>query len=217
MQLSIFVKGAVFVVSMVGIASASLLALSLLRIQHEAPSVLLPALGDERVMEKTPSAEMIEHLVFGDRQIGLPVRLVIPKINVAATVLSLGLTPTGAMDAPATPDDVAWFDQGPRPGEIGSAVISGHFGWKNGQAAVFDDLHKLAAGDNIFLEDERGVRTAFVVRELRKLKEHDDAGAVFGVDDDRAHLNLITCGGVWNKTKKSYSDRLVVFADKVDE
>jgi hypothetical protein len=34
--------------------------------------------------------------------------------------------------------------------------------------------------------------------------------------NDKAHLNLITCDGVWDVTKKSYSKRLVVFADIAD-
>jgi hypothetical protein len=29
----------------------------------------------------------------------------------------------------------------------------------------------------------------------------------------KVHLNLITCGGVWDKVGKSYSNRIVVFAD----
>jgi hypothetical protein len=40
---------------------------------------------------------------------------------------------------------------------------------------------------------------------------------VFASNDGGAHLNLITCAGEWNKGKKSYSERLVVFADKVEE
>lgn len=218
MQLHTFIKGAVFAVSIVGIAFVSLLGLSQLGTHHDASPVLIAVHAkEERIMQMTPSAAVIESLVFGDQQTGPPVRLFIPKINVEATVLSLGLTPTGVMDVPTTPDDVAWFEQGPRPGERGSAVISGHFGWKNGQAAVFDDLYRLSEGDKIFLEDAAGVRRTFAVRELRKLKEHDDASTVFSSSDGGTHLNLITCSGVWNKNKKSYSDRLVVFTDKVDE
>ena len=46
-------------------------------------------------------------------------------------VEDVGLTPGGAMDVPKGPSDVAWFDLGPRPGEVGSAVIAGHEGWKD--------------------------------------------------------------------------------------
>ncbi|RJQ23141.1 class F sortase [Candidatus Parcubacteria bacterium] len=146
--------------------------------------------------------------------IGRPVRLIISKIKVDAVVIYVGMTSQGAMDAPKGPNEVAWFNLGPRPGEIGSAVISGHYGWKNNIPAVFDNLNKLQKGDKLSIKDEKDTLTTFVVREIRILGENDDASPVFGSSDNGAHLNLITCGGVWDKTKKSYSKRLILFTDK---
>lgn len=143
-----------------------------------------------------------------------PIRLMIPKIEVDAPFVYVGLTPKGEMDVPKDPAEVAWYNLGVRPGDIGSAVISGHYGWKNNLPAVFDRLHLLRKGDKIFVFDERGATTTFVVRELRRYGEKDDASAVFISRDGKAHLNLITCEGIWNKTNKSYSRRLVVFTDK---
>lgn len=145
---------------------------------------------------------------------GLPTRLKIPRINVDADFVYVGLTPDGTMDSPKEPLDVAWFKSGPRPGEIGSAVIAGHFGWKEGKKAVFDNLQELRKGDKLQVEDEKGRVITFVVRELRRYGEHDDASEVFGSSDGKAHLNLVTCQGVWNKKQKSYSERLVVFTDR---
>jgi LPXTG-site transpeptidase (sortase) family protein len=144
----------------------------------------------------------------------LPARLKIPKLNVDAVVLSVGLTKDGAMGVPEGPTDVAWFDLGSRPGEKGSAVIAGHFGWKNNIPAVFDSLGTLKKGDLVSIEDETGTTTTFVVRELRTYGENQDASDVFDSNDGKAHLNLVTCQGIWNKNKKSYSQRLVVFTDK---
>ena len=144
----------------------------------------------------------------------LPTRLRIPKIGVDAVVQFVGLTSDWAMDVPSGPDDVAWFELGRRPGEEGTAVISGHYGWKNNIPAVFDNLHNLRKGDNIYIEDERGDIISFVVRESRRYDPKADASDVFGSSDGKAHLNLITCEGVWDKTSKTYSKRLVVFADK---
>lgn len=143
-----------------------------------------------------------------------PTYLKIPKINVDALVLGAGLTPLGAMDVPKGPNGAVWFNLGPRPGEMGSAVIAGHYGWKNEIPAVFDNLHKLESGDKIYIKDEKGVTVTFVVRKLRTYGENEDASLVFDSNDGEAHLNLITCQGAWNKNKKSYSNRLVVFTDK---
>lgn len=81
----------------------------------------------------------------------LPVRLKIPRINVNALVEYVGLTSDGAMDVPKGPAEVAWYKLGSRPGEIGSAVIAGHSGWKNNKKAVFDNLNKLKKGDKIYM------------------------------------------------------------------
>jgi len=146
--------------------------------------------------------------------VGRPVRLEIPGINVDAPVEYVGLTSDGAMDVPKDPVNVAWFNLGPRPGENGSAVITGHYGWKNKISAVFDNLHTLRKGDKIYIEDEKGTNTVFVVREIQIYGKNEDFSLVFGSSDEKAHLNLITCTGIWNKTKKTYSDRLIVFTDK---
>ncbi|MDD5569079.1 MAG: class F sortase [Candidatus Pacebacteria bacterium] len=146
--------------------------------------------------------------------IGLPVRLKISRINVDAAIEHLGLTPDGAMDVPKGPAEVAWFNIGPHPGESGSAVIAGHNGWRNNIPAAFDNLYKLRKGDKVSVEDEKGVIITFVVREIRIYGKDEAAPDVFGSNDGKAHLNLVTCAGVLNRSDKTRADRLVVFTDK---
>jgi LPXTG-site transpeptidase (sortase) family protein len=147
--------------------------------------------------------------------VGLPIRLQIPKINIDTTLESVGLTLDGAVDVPKTSSNAAWFNLGTRPGDIGSAVITGHFGrWKNGEDSVFDNLHKLEIGDKLNIIDDNEVVFAFIVRERRSYTPEEYTPEVFISNDGKSHLNLITCGGTWNKTSKSYSKRLVIFTDK---
>lgn len=145
---------------------------------------------------------------------GFPVRLKIPRIKVDAAIDNVGLTPEGELGSPTNPDNAGWYDQGPRPGEEGSSVIDGHFGYKDNVPAIFDNLHTLQEGDMLFVEDERGTTLTFVVRKLQIYKQNDNYSDVLASIDGKAHLNLITCAGDWNKELKSYSTRLVVFADK---
>ena len=144
---------------------------------------------------------------------GKPARLKIPVIGVDSAVIPVGLTSNGAMGVPKGPAEVAWFNLGPRPGESGSAVIAGHYGWKNNIPAVFDNLHKLRKGDKIFIEDEKGMTITFVVRKIRIYGKDEVASDVFGSNDGKARLNLITCAGAWNKEKKTFSKRLIVFTE----
>lgn len=142
-------------------------------------------------------------------------RLQIPIINVDAALESVGLSADGTMGLPRNPANVAWYNKGPYPGEIGSAVIAGHYGfWKKGNGSVFDDLHKLKVGDEIYFKDKNSSTTLFIVSEIKNYNPKDDALAVFNSNDNKSHLNLITCEGTFNKTTQSYSQRLIIFADK---
>jgi len=142
---------------------------------------------------------------------GLPVHLTIPAINVNANIQYVGVTPQGTMDVPSNTVDVGWFRLGSRPGEKGSAVISGHFDSQNGEPGVFANLHKLKKGDKMYIEDDKGKLIIFIVRESR-IYNTGYAEEIFSLNDG-THLNLITCDGVWDGAKKSYSKRLVIFAD----
>jgi len=146
--------------------------------------------------------------------VGLPVRLKIPEIDVDATIESVGLKANGEMDVPKSPDNVAWFNLGARPGDIGSAVIAGHFGiLENGEGSIFDNLKKLNKGDQLYIEDDKGANIAFVVRESRSYDADADASGVFTSNDGKSHLNLVTCQG-WDKVSESYTKRFVLFTDK---
>lgn len=148
-------------------------------------------------------------------KVGLPVRLTIPSINVDAPIGYAGTAADGTMDISPSQDDVSWYEPGTRPGDIGSAVIAGHYGSLNGKWSVFSYLSKLHKGDQLRIKDHNGVIIKFAVRESRSYDPKADATDIFKSSDSKAHLNLITCEGTWNQTQKSYSDRLVVFADKL--
>lgn len=148
----------------------------------------------------------------GTYHIQFPVHLIIPSIKVDSKVDGVGITAAGVMEVPDSVTNTGWFNLGPSPGATGSAVIAGHFDGKNGESAVFNNLNKLNPGDRIFVIDNLQNITTFVVRESREFAP-GYAEEVFKSQDTKAHLNLVTCDGVWEAGKKSYSKRLVVFAD----
>ncbi len=135
-------------------------------------------------------------------------------MGVDAEIEYKGLAPDGTMATTKGFDDVAWFKLGPRPGDPGNAVIAGHSGWGKGKAAIFNNLSRLRPGDKLYVSDDRGVTATFVMRRSQDYRQSESPVSVFRSVSARPHLNLITCEGVWNSRTKSYSGRLVVFADE---
>lgn len=146
---------------------------------------------------------------------GLPVRLEIPIIGVDSFIEDAYITPEGAMEVPEGTVDVAWFALGPHPGQVGSAVIGGHFGIENGMPFVFYNLSKLKVGDDIYIVDDEGNTITFVVNSTSLFAANADATTVFTSSDGLAHLNLITCEGAWNEVAGEYPERTVVFTTEV--
>lgn len=160
----------------------------------------------------------ISNSIFGTqtKPSGFPARLSIPSINVDAPIIQVGLTADGSVDTPKGADEVAWFNLGPKPGEMGSSVIVGHYGlWKNGEHSVFDNLNKLEKGSKIYVTNDKGSKVSFAVREIRTYNPGDSVPDIF-YRKDGTYLNLITCGGTWIPGMQTYNKRLVIFANLIE-
>lgn len=146
----------------------------------------------------------------------LPARLIIPSIRVNATIDFVGLTRSGAMGNPVGRVRVAWYDLGPRPGGLGSAVIAGHRGRSTRTLTVFDHLNSLRSGDLVYVKDAKGATVTFIVRNSRVYDAGAKAPEVF-TSASGAHLNLITCDGSWDQAKSGFTKRIVVFTDRQNQ
>jgi LPXTG-site transpeptidase (sortase) family protein len=146
--------------------------------------------------------------------IGIPQKISIPAINVDTSIEQVALDPQGNMDVPKTDYTVGWYKLGFKPGQKGSAVLSGHLDKKDASPAVFWKLSDLKAGDKIITTDVNGKSYTFTVTHL--VEYPYDAlplNEIFAASD-KANLNLITCKGNWNDTTKIYSHRLVVYSQR---
>ena len=142
-----------------------------------------------------------------------PKVLNIPKLGINAEVQFVGLNSKDEMGVPSNNNDVAWFDPGVVPGEKGSAVIAGHMNGRSGEPAVFWDLHKLKIGDDVYVVDNSGNKKHFQVVSVEKYRTNSaPMEKIFGLSGG-AYLNLVTCGGMWDRTENTYDERLVVFTE----
>lgn len=143
-----------------------------------------------------------------------PVSLSIPAIDLSTPLSEVGLNADGTIAVPpllATPSEPAWYRYSPAPGTLGPAVIVGHVDNYRGPA-VFFRLGALRPGDRIDVGLEDGVNAVFVVDGVREYaKKRFPSAAVYGRTRFAA-LRLITCGGPFDTTTRSYLDNVVVFA-----
>lgn len=143
------------------------------------------------------------------RHVGRPTRVLIPAIKVDEHLTAVGLEPDGAM---ATPDfgDAGWYDEGPRPGAPGPAVIVAHVHGPDGDD-VFAELHTLAPGDRVVVRDTRGVST-FVVDSVERARKEALPYDRIWKQTTQPVLRLITCGGSPDPVTRMYPDNTIVYA-----
>jgi LPXTG-site transpeptidase (sortase) family protein len=139
-----------------------------------------------------------------------PTRLRIASIGVDTALSPLHLDARGRLPAPAGYDKAGWYAEGTVPGEPGPAVIAGHVDSVHGKA-VFYRLRQLRPGDRVEVLRGGGWVTFAVTTIHQYAKSAFPTAEVYGPTPD-AQLRLITCGGEFDRSERSYLDNIVVSA-----
>jgi hypothetical protein len=154
------------------------------------------------VIEPAPATEPV--------QLPPPTQVRIPTIGVDSTLESLAVDAAGALQGPADFARAGWYAAGVAPGDIGPAVIAGHVDSAAGPA-VFYRLRDLKAGDTVeVLRGEKWIPFRVVASE-RYPKNQFPTDQVYR-PTPVPELRLITCGGSFDHSRRSYEDNIVVYA-----
>lgn len=106
-----------------------------------------------------------------------PLRVRIPAIGVDAPVGALDLDAEGALEVPTDYDATGWYEPG---------------------------LDELTPGDEVFVDRADGSSVRFLVRAIESyLKDEFPTVRVYDPTEN-AQLRLITCGGEFDDTERSY-------------
>lgn len=143
-----------------------------------------------------------------------PVAVRVPSVEIGVELDPLGLEDDGRLEVPDDFDRGGWYAQGPRPGEVGPAVITAHVDSLDGPAPFFR-LREVSAGDEIevLLADGRVER--FVVSRVEQHpKDEFPTLQVYG-NTVGPELRLITCGGEFDRSERSYRHNIIVWAEPV--
>lgn len=172
-------------------------------------AVLLVALTAGCTATSLPETEspLIEPAPLTIAQVKDPTELRIPALGTDVVLRSLGVTADGSHEVPpvTSPEAAGWFRPGPEPGERGAAIILGHVNG-GGKDGVFRHIDTLKTGDEIIVDNY----TFVVYDNIKADKKSFPTDRVYYADG--VELRLITCGGVFDHSARSYKDNIIVFA-----
>lgn len=143
----------------------------------------------------------------------LPRYIIIPKLDIAARVLTAGVNTSGAIQTPSNVYDTAWYNGSALPGQPGAMLIDGHVSsWT--QHGVFYNLQDLRPGDIIKIQRGDGTNYTYSVSKIQLYDANnvDMTAAVSPINPGQPGLNLITCAGNVVRGSNGFSKRLIVFA-----
>ncbi|WP_422774623.1 class F sortase [Plantactinospora sp. WMMC1484] len=146
-----------------------------------------------------------------------PVRITIPKIKVNAKIIPLGVEDDGTVQVPSLKEArlAGWYKGGASPGEIGNAVVVGHVDSAAIGPAVFFRLGSLKRGDRIEVTRKDGKVARFTVDAVTSYPKTDFPSELVYGDAETAQLQVVTCGGTFDRKKGSYPHNIVVSATRL--
>ncbi|MGW3632943.1 class F sortase [Streptomyces sp. NPDC005122] len=172
-----------------------------------------PTTGDIAAVGRPPEVRMPPPLkpLGGAR----PQRVDIPSMGVRAPVVARGLDTQGAIDPPPyeQPGVVGWYAAGVQPGSAGTALFVGHVDTET-RPAVFYKLSAMRPGQTVRVMRDDGTVAEFTVDDVAVFpRDHFDAQQAYGPrQSGRAELRLVTCGGTFDRTRRTYTANVVVSA-----
>ena len=141
-----------------------------------------------------------------------PKKLKIGSIEVDAFVQKVGVDQNKQIAVPTNIFLTGWFDQSQKPGERGLSIIDGHLdGRTAGSKAVFWRLGEMKKDQVVEVVYGNNSTRKFSVLTVEKVSTQKAAAILFSQDPKvESQLNLITCTGTYDKSAKSYSERIIV-------
>ena len=195
----------------------------------------LPSAGQHQAARDQPSASPVTSLPPRGRALttpaptpapgprrSAPVRVAVPALEISSNLgPARGLKPDGTVDdAPLSGPTWSlpwWYEDGPAPGQHGSAVILGHVdsALGAGHLGVFFKLGDLQPGQQITVTLADGSVTRWVIASIRLYPDGHFPNAVVYDRSGPVTLRLVTCGGSFDWQTHEYDSAIVVTARPV--
>jgi sortase (surface protein transpeptidase) len=142
-----------------------------------------------------------------------PKKIIIPTLGIDNYLQNVGVDQSKQVATPTNIYLAGWFADSVRPGEKGLSIIDGHL---NGHRkdGIFVSLEKITKGTTYSIEFGDGSTKQFEVVDIKTAELEDAAGVLFSQDPNiRNQLNLVTCGGTFDRQARLYNKRVIVVSE----
>jgi sortase (surface protein transpeptidase) len=144
-----------------------------------------------------------------------PLALSIPSLGINEVPITPLTINEGTLEVPDQAYQAGWYKDSPAPGELGPAIVVGHYDWEDGPA-LFINLHAIQIGQFIHIIRDDQTEVKFVVSDVKQYdRKYIPAEQTYG-NSDYAGLRLMTCAGYFDKDLNSYSDNIIVYAQLIE-
>ena len=173
-----------------------------------APTTPAASTAPGTTTQSSPSAEEFPT----PRAVDVPVGLRLPSVDVTADVVPVGVE-NGVLGVPEDPLDVGWWTGSAESGApVGTTVLDGHVDSAQLGLGAFYRLRDLVAGDAVQVTLQSGATLEYRVDARATYPKSDGLPAELFDLTGSPRLVLITCGGDFERSKRSYEANVVVFA-----
>lgn len=142
-----------------------------------------------------------------------PTRVTIPSLNINAPVSASGIgLADGALAVPVNVRRLGWWRDGAAPGDaFGTTLIAGHVDSRTQGSGSFNKLRTAKVGAIVRVTDSAGRTRSYRITRVQRLLKANLPARVFTQRGAR-RLVLVTCGGPFSQTTRTYRDNIVVTA-----
>jgi len=152
-----------------------------------------------------------------------PVQVRVITIDVDASLVPVGILDGGVMEVPDDVRTIGWYDPRPDPvtgagvgvipGVQGTAVLAGHVDSRSQGRGALYKLRDLRVGDVIEIDHADGSTTTWRVTEVVRYSKVTLPYEEVFTWEGPPRLALITCGGEFDRTARSYTDNIIAYAE----
>jgi LPXTG-site transpeptidase (sortase) family protein len=136
----------------------------------------------------------------------------LPTISASGFVQFMGVDQNKQIATPTNVNFAGWYVNSVLPGQVGLSVIVGHVDGLT-SPGIFYHLDALKTGDEFTVERGDGTMLSYQVKSTTAVSTADAVNVLFSQNPGiQSQLNLITCGGVFNRASKEYEKRIIVTA-----